>query len=193
MLTAYQGKSGSDVLRSLLQHVDQRMRFNYVFGNGPISEDDVDDENEDDLDEALNSSEFELAPEAPEGIDLDRTNELLIRGARRVREIANNQSAKLKAELDATDESDQQVFDELFEEELDQRRRQDDEYHTIADELMDGIELRFSALTSGLLRKTRQGWPVSWEFSSVDRNTFIKEMLRFSSNHVPLFRTTAVS
>ena len=189
VLTAYQGKSGSDVLRSLLQHVDQRMRFNYVLGNGPISEDDLDDEDEDDLDEALDSSESGLAPEAPEDIDLDRTNELLARGARRAREIANNQGAKLKAELDATDESDQRVVDELFEEELDQLLRQDEEYHTIADELMDEIELRFSALTAGSLRKTRQGWPVSWEFSSVDRNTFIKEMLRFSSNHAPLFGT----
>ena len=189
VLTAYQKKPDSDVLRSLLQHVDQRMRFNYVLGNGPISEDDLDDENEDDLDEARDSSESKPAPEAPESLDLDRTNDLLIRSANRVREIANKQGAKLKLELDATNESDQQAVDELFEEELDRLLRQDEEYHTIADELMDEIELRFSALTSGSLRKTRQGWPVSWEFSSVDRNTFIKEMLRFSSNHAPLFGT----
>ena len=186
VLAAYQGKSDSDVLRSLLQHVDQRMRFNYVLGNGPISEDDL-DEDKDDLDEALDSSESELAPEAPEGIDLEQTNELLIRCATRARELANNQGAKLKAELDPTDESDQRVVDELFEEELDGLLRQDEKYHAIADELMDEIELRFSALASGSPHKTRQGWPVSWEFSSADRNTFIKEMLRFSSNHAPLF------
>ena len=189
VLTAYQEKPDSDVLRSLLQHVDQRMRFNYVLGNGPISEDDLDDEDKDDLDEELDSNEPELAPEAPEGLDLDRTSELLARGTNRAREIANNQGAKLKAELDATDELDQRVVDELFEEELDRLLSQNEEYHTIADELMDEIELRFSALTSGSLRKTRQGWPVSWEFSSVDRNTFIKEILRFSSNHAPLFGT----
>ena len=188
VLTAYQGKPDSDVLRKLLQHLDQRMRFNYVLGNGPVSEDDLDDEDKDDRDDAPDSNESELAPEAPEGIDLDRTSELLIRGARRAREIAKKQGAKLTAELDAT-ESDQRVVDELFEEELDQLLRQDEEYHTIADELMDEIELRFSALTSGSLHKTRQGWPVSWEFSSADRNTFIKEMLRFSSNHAPLFGT----
>ena len=190
VLTAYQEKPDSDVLRSLLQHVDQRMRFNYVLGNGPISEDDLDDdEDEDDIDEDLDSSEPELTPEAPESLDLDRTNDLLIRAVNRAREIANNQGAKLKTELDATDESDQRVVDELFEEELDRLLRQDEEYHAIADELMDEIELRFSALTSGSPRKTKQGWPVSWEFSSPDRNTFIKEILRFSSNHAPLFGT----
>ena len=189
VLTAYQEKPDPDVLRSLLQHVDQRMRFNYVLGNGPITEDDLDDEDEDDLDEELNPNEPELVPEAPEGLDLERTNELLIRAVNRAREIANNQGAKLKTELDATDESDQRVVDELFEEELDRLLRQDEEYHAIADELMDEIELRFSALTSGSPRKTKQGWPISWEFSSADRNTFIKEILRFSSNHAPLFGT----
>ncbi len=189
VLIAYQEKPDSDVLRSLLQHVDQRMRFNYVLGNGPISEDDLDDEDEDDLDEELDSSEPELTPEAPESLDLDRTNDLLIRAVNRAREIANNQGAKLKTELDATDESDPRVVDELFEEELDRLLRQDEEYHAIADELMDETELRFSALTSGSPRKNKQGWPVSWEFSSADRNTFIKEILRFSSNHAPLFGT----
>jgi len=191
VLTAYQGKPDSDVLRTLLQHVDQRMRFNYVLGNGPISEDDIDDEDEDedDIDEELSSGEPELTPEAPESFDLDRTNDLLIRAVNWAREITNNQGAKLKTELDVTNESDQRVVDELFEEELDRLLRQDEEYHAIADVLMDEIELRFSALTSGSPRKTKQGWPISWEFSSADRNTFIKEILRFSSNHAPLFGT----
>ena len=189
VLTAYQEKPDSDVLRSLLQHVDQRMRFNYVLGNGPISEDDLDDEDEDDFDEEYGSDESELRPETPEGIDLDRTNDLLIRAINRAREIATNQGTKLKAELDAIDESDQRVVDELFEEELDRLLRQDEEYHAIADEIMDEIELRFSALTLGSPRKTKQGWPISWAFSSSDRNAFIKEILRFSSNHAPLFGT----
>ncbi len=191
VLTAYQGKSDSDVLRSLLQHVDQRMRFNYVLGNGPISEDDLDDEDEDedDFEEDLNSSEPEIAPEAPDSLDLDRTNDLLIRAVNRAREIAINQGTRLKAELDATEESDQRVVDELFEEELDRLLRQDEEYHAITDELMDEIELRFSALHKGSFRKNKQGWPISWEFSSSDRNTFIKEILRFSSNYAPLFGT----
>ena len=189
VLSAYQEKSASDVLRRLLQHVDQRMRFNYVLGgNGLFSEDDLDDEDEDDIDEESNSDESGLTPEIPESLNLDRTNELLIDAVNRVREIANNQGANLKAELEATEESDQRIVDELFEEELDKLLRKDREYHDIADELMDEIELRFSLLNLGSL-KSEQGWPVSWEFSSANRDIFIKEMLRFSSNHAPLFGT----
>ena len=184
VLTAHQGKPDSDVLRSLLQHVDQRMRFNYILGNGTIV-----DEDEDDLDEEFNSDESEPVPESPDGLDLSQTNDLLDCAVRRAREIATSKGENLKAELDATEESDQRVVDELFEEELDHLLRQDEEYHSIADEIMDEIERRFSTLTLGSLRKTKQGWPISWEFSSPDRNIFIKEILRFSSNHAPLFGT----
>ncbi|MGH8549857.1 MAG: hypothetical protein ACRERU_14880 [Methylococcales bacterium] len=190
VLTAYQRNSDSDVLKSLLQHVDQRMRFNYVLGNGSTAEDDFDeDEDEDDFDEVINSGESEFAPEVPDSLDLYRTNELLVRAVNCAREIAIKQGITLKTELDATEESDQRVIDELFEEELDRLLRQDEDYHAIADEIMDEIELRFSALTQGSLRKTKQGWPISWEYSSPDRNTFIKEILRFSSNYAPLFGT----
>ena len=175
VLSAYQEKSDSDVLRRLLQHVDQRMRFNYVLGGDDLfSEDDLDDEDEDDIDEESN--------EIPEILNLERTNELLISAVKRVHEIANNQGANLKASHEATGESDQQDVEKEY---LDKLLREDREYHSIADDLMDEIELRFSQLTLGDM-KPEQGWPVSWEFSSADRGIFIKEILRFSSNYPPL-------
>ena len=186
-LTAYQGKSDSHILRSMLQHVDQRMRFNYVFGNGPIAEDELEDEDE--FEEESSSSVLELAPDMSKSIDLSQTNDILIYSVKRVRKIAANQGNNLKTELKVKDESDQRVIDELFEEELDHLLRHDEAYHAIVDELMDEIELRFSALTLGSLHKTKQGWPISWKFSSSDRQSFIKEILRFSSNHAPLFGT----
>jgi len=191
VLTAYQEKSDSDILRSMLQHVDQRMRFNYILGNGPIVEDEFDDEEdeEDGFDNGSSSDIAELVPEVSDNLDIAQTNDLLNRAVKRAQEIAANQGAQLKAELDATDESDQRVIDELFEEELDRLLRLDEKYHAIADEIMDEIESRFSSLSLGSLQKNKQGWPVSWQFSSPDRNTFIKEILRFSSNHAPLFGT----
>lgn len=182
-------QSDADVLRSLLQHVDQRMRFNYVLGNGNIPEDDLGDEDEDDSDEEYNPGGLELMPGIPEDIDLEKTNNLLDGAVVRIREIAKDQDMELKTELDPADESDQRVIEELFEEELDKRLGKNERYPAIADELMDEIERRFSTLTQGTLHKTRRGWPVSWEFSSPDRDTFIREILRFSSNQAQLFGT----
>jgi energy-coupling factor transporter ATP-binding protein EcfA2 len=182
VLSAYRGDDASEVLRKLLMHVNQRFRFNYVLGNGPgayISEDD------DDEDDTVAESVEEFGAES--AIDLEATNALLSKTLVALQEIAKRQGALLKDELGAIDEKDQRVVDELFEEELDRRLREDDDFHRISDELMDEIELRFSLLTEGVVRRNKQGWPQSWSWVTDDREAFIKMVTRFSSNHAPRF------
>lgn len=182
VLSSYRGDSESDVLRKLLMHVNQRFRFNYVLGNGPQTADaNIDDEGDDAGVEQIDET-------AADGvIDLDATNALLTKTLTTLRAIATSHGDRLKTELGATDEKDQRVVDELFEEELDRRLREDDEFHRISDEIMDEIELRFSLLTDGILRRNKQGWPQSWSWETDDRATFFKTVTRFSSNHSPRF------
>ncbi len=183
ILSAYRGDSNGNVLRKLLMHVNQRFRFNYVLGNGPQAAVD-DDDDDDDENDALDQFE-EVVTDGV--IDLDTTNALLTKTLTALRAVAARHGDQLKSELGATDEKDQRVVDELFEEGLDRRLREDDEFHRISDELMDEIELRFSLLTEGTLRRNKQGWPQSWSWETDDRSTFIKTVTRFSSNHSPRF------
>lgn len=185
VLSAYRGDGDGEVLRKLLMHVNQRFRFNYVLGNGPQAAGAGDDEDdEDDEDDAAEPTEETAADGV---IDLDATNALLTKTLTALGAIAARHGDQLKTELGATDEKDQRVVDELFEEELDRRLREDDEFHRISDELMDEIELRFSLLTDGTVRRNKQGWPQSWSWETDDRATFIKTVTRFSSNHSPRF------
>ena len=179
VLSAYRGEDGGEVLRKLLMHVNQRFRFNYILGNGPSTHlpEDEDEGDEDDL--ALEPAE-EASAEST--IDLEVTNALLTKTLLTLRQIAGHQGALLKEELGAIDEKDQRVVDELFEEELDRRLREDDQFHRISDDLMDEIELRFSLLTEGAVRRSKQGWPQSWSWETDDRQAFVKAVTRFSSN-----------
>jgi hypothetical protein len=180
VLSAYRVDGDGEMLRKLLMHVNQRFRFNYVLGNGPqasVSENDEEEDAADLIDESA----------ADSAIDLDATNALLAKTLSALRVIAARHGDKLKAELGAIDEKDQRVVDELFEEELDRRLREDDEFHRISDELMDKIELRFSLLSDGTVRRSKQGWPQSWSWETDDREAFIKAVTRFSSNHAPRF------
>ncbi len=179
VLSAYRGEDDGEVLRKLLMHVNQRFRFNYILGNGPSAHlpEDEDEGDEDDL--AVESAE-EAATEST--IDLETTNALLTRTLLTLRQIAEHQGVLLKEELGAIDEKDQRVVDELFEEELDRRLREDDQFHRISDDLMDEIELRFSLLTEGAVRRSKQGWPQSWSWETDDRQAFIKAVTRFASN-----------
>jgi len=178
VLSAYRGEDDNEVLRKLLMHVNQRFRFNYILGNGPSAHLPEDEDEEDD-DAAVEPAE-EVGVDS--AIDLEVTNALLTKTLTTLRQIAEREGVLLKDELGAIDEKDQRVVDELFEEELDRRLREDEQFHRISDDLMDEIELRFSLLTEGTVRRSKQGWPQSWSWETDGRQDFIKAVTRFSSN-----------
>lgn len=181
VLSAYRRDGDGEVLRKLLMHVSQRFRFSYVLGNGPLVDTGDEDDDEDDVVEPAEESVADGV------IDLGDTNALLTKTLTALRAIATRHGDQLKTEVGAIDETDQRVVDELFEEELDRRLREDDEFHRISDELMDEIELRFSLLADGTVSRNKQGWPQSWSWETDDRESFIKTVTRFSSNHSPRF------
>lgn len=178
VLACYRGESDSEVLRKLLTHVNQRFRFSYVLGNGPAKEfSDFDDETFEDQDgEGIS-------------IDLEATNSLLEKAILKLKEISSRHGENLKEELNARDEKDLRVVDELFEEELDNRLRGDEDYHLISDEIMDEIEKRFDLLSYGKFSRNKQGWPISWHWETAERAEFIKAVSQFSSNNHRKFGT----
>lgn len=189
VLSVHRGEDDCDVLRKLLMHVNQRFRFNYILGNGPdaYASDDDDDEDDTVSEEVGAESGIDLEVGAESRIDLEVTNALLAETLATLRVIAEHQSILLKDELGAIDERDQRVVDELFEEELDRRLREDEQFHRISDDLIDEIEDRFSLLTEGSLRRSKQGWPESWSWETDDRRAFIRAVTLFSSNHASRF------
>ena len=177
VLAAYRNESESDQMRRLLTHINQRFRFNYVLGNGPVKDtSDFDDDGSGDID--AESDDL-----------LKRTNDVLSSALASVKEIAARYGESLRTELNATDEKDQRVIDELFEEELDNRTRDDEAFQQVVDAVMDEIEERFALLPDGKLQKTKVGWPLTWTWETGDRDAFIASISRFASNYAPLFGT----
>ncbi len=177
VLAAYRGEPEGEQMRRLLTHVNQRFRFAYVLGNGPLKE--VGDFDDEPASEDISET----------GDLLRRTNEVLMRALDALKDIAGRHGDALRQELNATDEKDQRVIDELFEEELDNRTRDDEAFQQLIDSLMEEIEERFALLVEGKLQKTKVGWPLSWTWETDDRDAFIRALARFSSNYAPLFGT----
>lgn len=177
VLAAYRNESDTDQMRRLLTHVNQRFRFNYVLGNGPVKDtSDFDDDNDSNDDNEASDL-------------LKRTNEVLSLALASVKNIAERYGTSLRTELNATNEKDQRVIDELFEEELDNRTRDDEAFQQVVDAIMDEIEERFALLPDGKLQKTKVGWPLTWTWKTEDRSAFISAISRFASNYAPLFGT----
>lgn len=183
VLAAYRSESDGEVLRRLLNHVSQRFRLTYVLGNGghSVGDNDIDPDEDESGSEGFSAEELKL-------IDLDATNSILKTIVGNVRKIADRHGESLRAELGAA-ETDERIIEELFEENLDHLLRDDDEFQSIADQLLDEVKRRFELLSVGEISKTKQGWPRLWRWETNDRGAFIKAVLRFSSNYAPFFGT----
>lgn len=179
-LAAFNGKNDQEITRRLLDHVNQRFRFSYILGRTSALENDDDVIEDDELDS------LDIDPEDYGYVDLGATNQVVLNAVRSVRTVVNRHAQTIREEFQAGKE-DERVVTEYVEENLDAELRQADEFHSIVDSLIDEIEKRFVTLDVGHLKKSRQGWPVSWSWMTEDREAFIKVVTRFSSNYAPLF------
>ena len=187
VLEAAKGADEATVLRRLLEHVNQRFRFNYVLGNGPKAASSIPDF--DDEEEKIEEDAEAVSVEDFGAVDVAATNDLLSRTVAQLREMANRLNEQLQADLNADDDEDMRVVEEIFEEELDSLLRGDKTFREITEALMKEVEKRFDLLPQDSITRTRQGWPLYWkgEWPIENRSEFLTSILRFSSNSARLF------
>lgn len=176
-LAVFRGAGEIEVRRRLLDHPNQRFRFSYILGR---AESGVDDEVDDDVDD----DQDELDPVA----NLFESQSVVAQSLDNLRTLVAEHAESVRKTVGEAD-GDERVLEELIEETLDGELRADDRYHEIVDALFDEIEKRFELLTVGEVVRNRQGWPVSWAWSTNDRAELVKAVTRFSSNYAPLFGT----
>ncbi|WP_419924959.1 Rab family GTPase [Candidatus Poriferisocius sp.] len=177
----------AEVLRRLLNHANQRFRFNYVLGNGPAVASSSSDFDDEDLE---SKEEEDLLSEVERGtIDVKKTTELLAETIGTLRNLANRHREGLYDELEVAGDDDKRAAEEIYEEELDKLLRDDEDFHQVSDALMEEIEKRFELLPPGEIKKTRQGWPLTWsgEWPFENRAEFLSAISCFTSNYAPLF------
>lgn len=187
VLGAYGGEDRGEVRRALLRHKDERFRFNYVLGDGLVGGDGAAAKTS----SLLANTSFAAAATKAEGgmpelgeLCLEETNEVVERLVDRVYALAQSAASEIEADLGpATTDEDLRVRDELVEEGLDERLRDDEQVHELMDALIDEMRRRFELIGDiGDLRRNRQGWPISWTWSTDDRSEFIRQLRRFTSN-----------
>ena len=189
VLSAAKKQDDTTILARLLDHVNQRFRFSYVLGRVTGKnessfgfEDDEEEVEERDSQEDLEASSFEV----------ESTSAMILSILPRLRALAARFTGQLEADLSADRTQDERVLEEIFEEELDNLLRDDEEFQQMVDALMDEIERRFELLPPGHVARTKTGWPTSWigeweEGSIEQRRSFLRSLSRFASNHAAYF------
>lgn len=186
-LAVFNGRSDAEVTLRMLDHVNQRFRFSYVLGReaAGVEEDDIaDDDLVDEKDDPTDESDLSAAQGIP--VDTAATAEIIRACVDSLRSVVESYASKVRETL-CEETGEERVLEDIIEENLDDKLRQSEEFHRIVDLLSDEIEKRFTSLTTGHLRRTRQGWPISWTWTSDDRAEFIRTVSQFSSNYAPLF------
>lgn len=182
-LAALRGEDRGEVQRAVLQHPDQRFRFNYVLGDGSSVGESA-PASEDLLDTAAFGSRQAGGSRMPELGELERdaAPEVITKVVDRVTELGRDHGARLKRELDPNGIEDRRVLDELIEQGMEEALRDDDSMHELVDELLDEMAARFGLVDAGHLARSSQGWGETWSFETTDRKVFIRQLRRFTSN-----------
>lgn len=185
-LTAVQDGDDEKIANSLLAHPEQRFRLSYLLGSWPKPEpangsdfsfDDVDGGHQDGL---IPQEEGLAEPE--QSLNHSGLREYV----RRIKEVTELVKSKVAEGLETPEDmgrfqsdNDREAWLELFEEEL----YQSDEFADIASDIKDDIISRSMLIEEGEFERNSDGWPTLWKYQEDNRDSFLKEVRQFSSNH----------
>ena len=182
-----------EIAGALLEHQEQRFRLSYILGSwqndtadldnddGEFDFDDYDDYNEDrDEGASLKSDEAVNSDESRQNQARLREFVASIRRLSRDAEhTVTNAYGTLAEQANARDRSE--WTDELFPAAL----RQEDAYRHLVGDILDDIEARFQLVRQGTFESGDElgDWPARWRYTSTERDTFLRQIRWFSSNH----------
>ena len=175
----------------LLTHRDLRFRLGYVIGLwkqtsvSRVKPDDGWDYDQDDDGTTNLVQEDDSA--LPTEADINEMQAVLRSYLKRVRVLADEAKVQLQNELEVNFSTlkgqEKDAAQDLFEDFVQSLPDFDD----LVNDIIDEVKVRFDRIGSGKVRTHPSGWPVSWDFKCTDRDGFIREVRRFSSNYAPAF------
>ncbi|MBN3907101.1 MAG: hypothetical protein HWQ35_11230 [Nostoc sp. NMS1] len=192
-LAAWDKLSDEKLITRLLNHQDQKFRLSYILGSwqkiDSIDDDDDDDNWEDEEDSSINDSEVVDAsdtaiPTLDERVKMQKILEEYVQRIRKMTEdTIQNINKILEVDIISYGGKDREVVEELFDEEIQAL----DAFDELVNDIMEEIQQRFELLTIGNLIKRRTGWPEVWTYEIEDREAFISQIKKFSSNYARSF------
>jgi hypothetical protein len=185
-LAATERQSDSKIASALLMHREQRFRLSYILGDW--GEEETDNEDEFSFEPVSPQSASNLDDEDTVPEDEQRENaERLVNYIARIKALADEVEEITAADFGpfATQESsdDKAAWLELYSDRL----FENEGFSKLSLDIRDVIESKFDLLDDTCLERSATGWPLVWTFESPDRDTFLRHVRWFSSNHFRQF------
>ena len=175
------------IAETLLEHREQRFRLSYPLGawqqEHPSQEaDDQDEMDYGDEDKAAETDTL-ATDEIVADDEIDSNNKRLDGYVARIKKVAtaaNKQTAENRGAFQDMDNANQrQEWLEDFADAL----YENQDFARLSLDIMDTVTERFDLVTAGDFDRSATGWPTLWRYEEKNRDTFLKQVRWFSSNH----------
>jgi energy-coupling factor transporter ATP-binding protein EcfA2 len=185
-LASIESQPDAKVAAALLTHREQRFRLSYLLGEW--ESDATSDDDDFSFDPAVPAASGNPDDEDSVADDERRANSERIKSyVARVRGLATEINKQTAADLGllSTQQTpdDKAAWLELYSDRL----FDNEEFARLALDIRDEIESRFDLLNAGALERSATGWPVIWTFEDANRESFLRQVRWFSSNHFRQF------
>ncbi|MDE0463424.1 MAG: hypothetical protein OXH93_13490 [Caldilineaceae bacterium] len=179
----------SKIAEALLEHREQRFRLSYILGGWPQNQPDPEeDESDYQFDTDFDSTdEDSLAPdEAVSDAERAANAKLLDEYVARVRNIAAEGRNRMKAERGDFQDMENANRRQAWLDEFADLLYEVEGFGQLSLDIIESIKERFKAVTVGEFERVAD-WPIIWRCEEKDRDTFLKQVRWFSSNHYRQF------
>ena len=169
--------SADEVARRLLEHRDQRFRLSHILGTLPTK-----------------TSKFVKSFDTPDG-DRTRRKEAAAEEAdslseeerEAMRKTLRRYIERIQAMTDEWRMRTKETHEEIESEEIKQRFEEqlpsETDFSPLIDDICDEIARRFSQVSGGQTEYDKGKWPTLWQFSTSERDEFMKVINLFTGNH----------
>ena len=185
-ISAIDNPPNKTIADALLEHREQRFRLSYLLGSWQQEQ----PENENDEYE-MGDEETEAATLAEDeivsGSELILNKDLLSEYIVRIKEVAaavQKQTAEKHGDLKGIDNPNKrQEWQEDFRDAL----YENQDFTRLSLDIMEALQHRFNLIEEGIFDGSKTDWCSHWYYEEKDRNTFLKQVRWFTSNHSQQF------
>ncbi len=191
IMTHLETENSNEVENKFLVHSEQRFRMSYLLGStkslSSLDDEELTDEyiEDDDFDEDIEDIQDETSElsGAEKEILLDTLQKYLSMCTKIAGRSYKAMADKFEIDLDKATKDEIETLQALIKDELNQQEN----FHSLVDEVFDDVESKFDYLEFGSLTKDTSRWPSHWVYETEDRKEFLKTINLFSSNYAPNF------
>ena len=181
-----QGHDETRVANALLEHREQRFRLSYLLGAWQQEQPGQDD-GQDEMDYGYEDEASDTEPleddEIVDGTELTGNNVRLSEYVARIKKVAMAVREQMTTERgdfqDMDNANKRQDWLEKFTDVL----YENEDFPQLSLDIMEAVSERFALVKVGDFERSATGWPTLWHYAEEDRDTFLRQVRWFSSNH----------